>query len=59
MDLTSHSSTADIEYDELFNPLHLLVVMLDEEIGVLDFLERQPLEYWPEDSKKFYPYSFI
>ena len=41
---TRQSSIPDIEYDELFNPLHLLVVMLDEEIGVLDFLERQPLE---------------
>ena len=57
MGLTRHSSAPDIEYEKLINPLHLLVVALDEEIGVLDFLERQPLEYWPEDSKKFYPYS--
>lgn len=55
MGLSPHSSTLDIEYDELFNPLHLITVALDEEKSVLDFLERQPLEYWPEDSKKFYP----
>ena len=58
MGLTRHSSTPDIEYDELFNPLSLLMVALEEENGVLDFLERQPIEYWPEDSKKFYPYAY-
>ena len=57
MGSTHHSSTPDIEYDELFNPLNLLVVALDEENDVLDFLERQPLGYWPEDSKKFYPHT--
>ena len=55
---TRHSSTPDIEYDELFNPFHLLAVSLDEERCVLDFLERQPLEYWPEDSRKFYPQAY-
>ena len=55
MGLSPHSSTLDIEYDELFNPLHLLTVALDEEKSVLDFLERQPQKYWPEDSEKFYP----
>ena len=58
MGLTRHSSTPDIEYDELFNPLHFLAVALDEEHDVLNFLERQPLEYWPEDSKKFYPHAY-
>ena len=41
MGLTRHSPTPDIEYDELFNPLHLLEVVLDEENDVLEFLERQ------------------
>ena len=53
-----YSPTPDIEYDKLFNPLNLLLVALDEESGVLDFLERQPVEYWPEDSKKFYPRAY-
>ena len=52
-----HSSTPDVEYDRLFNPLNLLSVALDEENDVLDFLERQLVEYWPEDSKKFYPHA--
>jgi len=55
MGLTRHSPTPDIEYDELFNPLHLLEVVLDEENDVLEFLERQPQEYWREDANKFYP----
>ena len=57
MGLTRHSSSPDIEYDELFNPHHLLAIALDEEKNLLDFLERQSLEYWPEDSKKFYPHA--
>ena len=57
MGITRYSSTPDIEYDELFNPLNLLTVALEEEKGVLGFLERQPQEYWPEDSKKFYPHA--
>jgi len=55
MGITRHSPTPDIEYDELFDPLHFLKVALDEENAVLDFLERQPLQYWSEDSKKFFP----
>lgn len=54
--LTRHSPTSDSEYDELFDPHHLLAVVLEEESCVLDFLGRQPLKYWPEDSKKFYPH---
>jgi len=50
-----HSPTPDIEYDKLFNPLNLLSVALDEESDVLDFLGCQLEEYWPEDSKTFYP----
>ena len=57
MGLTTLSPTPDIEYDELFNPLHLLEVVLDEEDELLDFLERQPKEYWGQDLKKFYPQS--
>ena len=31
---------------------------LNEERAVIDFLERQPKEYWPQDSKKFYRNSY-
>ena len=55
---THHSRTPDIEYDQLFNPLNLITVALNEEDGVLDFLGRQPQEYWPEDSKNFYPRAY-
>ncbi|KMP11302.1 hypothetical protein UZ36_05015 [Candidatus Nitromaritima sp. SCGC AAA799-C22] len=57
MGFTVHSATPDIEYDELLNPLHLLEVALEEENELLDFLERQPREYWNEDLKKFYPHA--
>ena len=47
--------SSDIEYDELFDPHNLLFVALEEESDVISFLKRQPAEYWPQDSKKFYP----
>ena len=47
--------SSDIEYDELFDPRNLLSVALEEESDVISFLKRQPTEYWPQDSKKFYP----
>ena len=53
--LSRYSKSQDIEYDASFDPLNLLSVALKEEKGVLDFLKRQPIEYWPEDSRKFYP----
>ena len=50
-----YSPSSDIEYDELFDPRNLLSVALEEESDVINFLKRQPTEYWPQDSKKFYP----
>ena len=50
-----YSPSSDIEYDELFDPHNLLFVALEEESDVISFLKRQPAEYWPQDSKKFYP----
>ena len=50
-----HSPSPDIEYDELFDPLNLLAVALNEESDVISFLKRQHTEYWHQDSKKFYP----
>ena len=55
MGLTTLSPTPDIEYDARFNPLHLIEVALKEEDELLDFLERQPKEYWVQDLKRFYP----
>ena len=56
--LGRHSPISNIDYDELFDPENLLSVSLNEEIAVIDFLERQPKEYWSQDSKKFYPNSY-
>ena len=53
--LTTLSPSPDIEYDTRFNPLHLIEVALKEEDELLDFLERQPKEYWAQDLKIFYP----
>jgi hypothetical protein len=50
-----YSSNFDIEVNELFDPRALLSVALEEETDVISFLKRQPTEYWPQDSKKFYP----
>ena len=50
-----YSPSSNIEYDELFDPRNLLSVALEEESDVISFLKRQPTEYWPQDSKKFYP----
>ena len=57
IDLTRCSLNPDSEYDTLFDPCHLIYVALDEESSILDFLGRQPSEYWSEDSKNFYPRS--
>ena len=55
MGLTTLFPTPDIGYDEWFNPLHLIEVALEEEDELIDFLERQPKEYWAQDLKRFYP----
>ena len=36
-------------------PVISFPVALEEESDVISFLKRQPTEYWPQDSKKFYP----
>ena len=56
--LGRHSPISNIGHDELFDPENLLSVSLNEERAVIDFLERQPKEYWPQDSKKFYRNSY-
>ena len=55
MGFTALSPTPNIEYDARFNPLHLIEVALKEDDELLDFLERQPKEYWVQDLKRFYP----
>jgi len=52
-----HPQVSEIEHSQLFDPHKVLTVALTEEKDVIDFLERQPKEYWTQDSKKFYPYS--
>jgi len=39
-------------------PLDLLHAALNEEEETIEFLERQPAEYWREDGRKFYPHLY-
>ena len=52
-----YSSGSNVEDSKSPNPYSLLSVALKEEFDVISFLQRQPTEYWPQDSKKFYPRS--
>ena len=52
-----HLSCSDIEGRKISNPYNFLSVALREEFDVISFLQRQPTEYWAQDSKKFYPRS--
>ena len=54
-DRNRYSGSSIIECDSQLNPHNLLSIALTEEKEVISFLERQPREYWPQDSKKFYP----
>ncbi len=48
----------DPDYDANFSPKDLLTAALKEEQEVLDFIGRQPSEYWGLDTQKFYPYAY-
>jgi len=47
----------DPDYDTHFDPKDLLTAALKEEEEVLEFIGRQPSEYWNQDTQKFYPYT--
>ena len=49
--------TPNVEYNQRFDPRHLIKVALKEEKTVMSFIERQPIQYWQEDLLQFYPYS--
>ena len=49
---------SNMGFDELFDPCNLLSVALEEEIEVISFLKRQPIEYWPQDLRKFYQTAY-
>jgi len=49
---------SNMGFDELFDPCNLLSVALEEEIEVISFLKRQPIDYWPQDLKKFYQTAY-
>ena len=55
-DHNRHPGCSPIEYDSQLNPHNLLSIALTEEKEVISFLERQPREYWSQDTKKFYPH---
>ncbi len=52
-----YSSGSNVEDSKSPNPYSLLSVALKEEFDVISFLQRQPTEYWPQDSRNFYPRS--
>ena len=47
--------TPNADYNQRFNPLHLIKVALNEEKEVIRFIERQSHLYWREDLLQFYP----
>jgi len=47
----------DPGFDKAFDPAHLLTRVFEEEEETLQFLERQPPEYWAQDGHKFFPAS--
>ena len=49
--------TPNEDYNQRFDPRHLIQVALKEEKIVMSFIERQPRQYWQEDLLQFYPYS--
>ena len=49
--------TPNTDYNERFNPHHLIKVALYEEKEVICFINRQPKLYWREDLLQFYPHA--
>ena len=49
--------TPNFDYNQRFDPRHLIKVALKEEKTVMSFIERQPRQFWREDLLQFYPYS--
>ncbi len=49
--------TPNAEYNQRFDPRHLVQVAMSEEKEVMAFIERQPRPFWREDLLQFYPYS--
>lgn len=51
------SRSPDPDYDAWFDPRHFIETALSEEDEVFSFIEKQPAQYWREDTQKFYPRS--
>lgn len=49
------SRSPDPDYDTWFDPRHFVETALSEEDEIFAFIEKQPPEYWNEDTLKFYP----
>jgi len=45
----------DAVYDDRFDPRHFIETALTEEEEIISFIEKQPRQYWQEDTLKFYP----
>ena len=55
--LVGLSPTPDPDYDEWFDTHHFIESALNEEDEILSYVERQPRNFWKEDTKNFYPYA--
>ena len=44
-------------YDQ-FEPMRLVTCSLDEESDLVNFIKRQPNEYWDEEIRKFFPTAY-
>ena len=49
--------TPDEDYNQWFDPLHLIQTALKEEREIISFIERQPSSFWQDDLLQFYPHS--
>ena len=49
--------TPNTDYNERFDPHHLIKVALHEEKEVICFIDRQPQLYWRKDLLQFYPHA--
>ncbi|QPJ65671.1 MAG: hypothetical protein G3M78_09810 [Candidatus Nitrohelix vancouverensis] len=55
---TGSLDTLDALGAPAIDPVELLQIALKDERETIDFLERQPRDYWHEDGKKFYPHLY-
>ena len=43
------------KYPSAFSPFEFIKTALEDEVSLLEIAKKQPVQYWEEDSKQFYP----